>query len=1416
MSKREANSESMHNLPSDEFASRLAAMHEALVDGSVADEAVLDDRSNDLQLVRAKRALELLERVRRLPEAMDQETTGGQRAEASVGASDRNENVARAKSLHLSGASSSAGNTSHGNSALPDALSLARIDDYEILEEIARGGMGIVFRARHEKLDRVVALKMMLAGPFAQKEERERFRIEAEAAAQLDHPGIVPVYDVAEYQSLPYFTMGFVDGESLWARIQRKPLEPLDAAEITTHMCEALAYAHDRGVVHRDIKPLNVLIDRTGQPRITDFGLARRTDTGSELTGTGQILGTPSYMAPEQAVGDSTSVGSIADVYAVGATLYSMLTGRPPFQAANAIDTLRLVIEQEPVSPQQLNPTIPVDLATICLKCLHKDPQRRYTSAMDLAADLKRFINNEPIQARPVGRVERLAKWSRRRPLVATLSASVAIAVVTLLAGGIWYQMRLAAALDTTELARKEVANILYTSLTGEADYLNQTRPEGYGPRVWQALEQARDLDTPLRDPSRLRQLAVSSLGHLAARDPMILATGGAIVTAANVTADGRFLFAGFSDGQLIIFDLEKHQELLRRKVQDDAIVAIQQLDHDRVQTHGPFCRSFNIWNFAEDTLSQVSQVKLPEPRDFLGLRSTPDGSIMLGVTGLPEAVIENAEWRTTSGPPALTGMVALLKNDDTSEATRFSIRPIDATGSGDPAKALMAPLANIPFSMRFDISNSHLVVAYSWLDREVWEKHGAQSNTISIYDIHTGELETSINPSCGALNSVLFSQDGRLIACAGHIGATIIDRTSGELVVRLDNIGSCGVESFVGSSDVILSNESEYIWYSVRQRQSLARFKKRDDGAYLQVSTPGNHALWLGTDKLRCSNVRGTARRAIVAHRNVAKAVRFSPDGQLIMSSGGDNTIRLWNARTLERLLEIPGSEGDLSPDGSLLAVYDLGCVQFWDVATGSFVGQTDPCEFPNLIRFSPQSDMVVVTGWNRGKFWVWQLDRKRPPTPHGRSPANVSARLLLADEVGSVVATWSPSGRQLAYRSGSRICVHDFDKPNDDFLIDVTTPASYRSVVFLSEERLGIADGHFEVWDLEQRRCDRVSESPVSVPVTLSPNKEFLLCREKIFRIDDMQEVFSLPIWAVEFWSVDWSPDGKSIAFAQNAGDVVVWDLEQVHARLSSIDLDWQSNEFHKLEPLESVRQLITLSRDSSRDAYNDWRPRCDALLARLSTGQAATNDESSEARWLLTHVHPIGVPFSMVAQEPIGRRLQLLSEVGYRLREEGQYQAAEDLLKGVVAIGNEVAPQDTTIVTVLYYANGHLGNLFTFSLKDRLTDGISAFQASHAALRLLEDSTRPFAMVDQQSQFWSHRNFAVALAQNDNRKLAIEHMQKALAIHEDNRTATATIKDMAGNYENLVRWLEEELRADEADAVRERVDAARSSCR
>ncbi|MBI2948137.1 MAG: protein kinase, partial [Verrucomicrobia bacterium] len=353
------------------------------------------------------------------------------------------------------------------DSALPPSAP-RRLGKYELLEEIARGGMGIVYKARHTGLDSIVAVKLIRSGVLATPTDVERFQREARSAARLQHPNIVTIHDIGEQDGQHYFSMDYVPGANLAELARTRPFSPKQAAEITARVALAIHYAHQQGVLHRDVKPANVILTPEQQPRVLDFGLARIVADDSQLTQSGAPMGSPCYMPPEQAGGKRESVGAWSDVYSLGALLYELLTGRPPFQAPTAVETLRLVLESDPVLPRLFDRTLPSDLETICLKCLEKEPAKRYATAQELADELGRFIDDKPIQARRVTQAERVWRWCRRKP---ALASAIGLATALLLVVSIGSPL---VALNIDRARQKTALNLYAADIKGASVALEE------------------------------------------------------------------------------------------------------------------------------------------------------------------------------------------------------------------------------------------------------------------------------------------------------------------------------------------------------------------------------------------------------------------------------------------------------------------------------------------------------------------------------------------------------------------------------------------------------------------------------------------------------------------------------------------------------------------------------------------------------------------------------------------------------------------------------------------------------------------------------------------------------------------------------------------------------------------------------
>ncbi|MCI0540202.1 MAG: serine/threonine-protein kinase [Verrucomicrobiales bacterium] len=516
--------------------------------------------------------------------------------------------------------------------------------DYELLEEIARGGMGVVYRARHRSLNRVVAVKMILSAQFAGKQFGQRFRNEAAAAAILQHPNIVAIHDVGVLDGQQFFSMDYVVGQNLAQLVGNRPLPPARAARYLKLIAEAIHYAHDQGILHRDLKPSNVLIDSaTDQPRITDFGLAKRLDGTSSLTVTGQVLGSPNFMPPEQAGSDRGKVGRPSDVYALGGILYFLLAARAPFLGESLEVIVTQVLNSEPVSPRLLNPAVPRDLETICLKCLEKEPAKRFQTAQELADELSRFLRDEPILARPVSAPEKLWRWCRRKPALAILGGGSCLLLLALLIGGPILFWRIAVARERAE-QNLYVANV---RLANEALAANN-------------LVHARALLDGIADSTQQRQFRGWEWQHLMERcraeNSVVLGTHDAYVAAAALSPDGRTAASLSGDGIVKVWNLAArklelppwtaHENPEKGKPTFSNLALVFSPDGATIATGGRD-NTVRIWE-------TISGRKIAELRELTsscrGLGFSDDGRLLGAIDIVGQACL----WALTHGKPAL------------------------------------------------------------------------------------------------------------------------------------------------------------------------------------------------------------------------------------------------------------------------------------------------------------------------------------------------------------------------------------------------------------------------------------------------------------------------------------------------------------------------------------------------------------------------------------------------------------------------------------------------------------------------------------------------------------------------------------------------------------------------------------------
>ena len=466
-----------------------------------------------------------------------------------------------------------------GLAVTPGLTKLRSFGDYELLEEIGHGGVGVVYKARQKSLDRIVALKLLLFGPHSSPDSVKRFRAEAVATAALQHPNIVAIHEVGFCEGQHFIAMDYVEGPCLSALIRGSPLPARRAAGYVKIIAEAIHYAHERGILHRDLKPANVLIDANDQPRVTDFGLAKRLEGDSELTVTGQVLGSPNYMPPEQATGKRGTTSRRSDIYALGAILYHALTGRPPFVGEGMADTVQQVLNAEPVSPRVLNPSVPADLETVCLKCLEKEPGKRYATAQMLAEELGRFLEGKPVLARPVGRLAKAWRWCRRNPALAGTGAVAVLAVLLGFIGVLWQLQRVEFQRQRAEAGEQSARRRAYISEINSAqqaleannpgrafELLNRHRPSLVVPASAGAVQTS----SPER-PGRLKAGLQTDLRGFEWRylwqqcQTEAEAVVGRLpsgIRSLEVSSDGRWLVAGSARGAVKVWNLSTGEEI--------------------------------------------------------------------------------------------------------------------------------------------------------------------------------------------------------------------------------------------------------------------------------------------------------------------------------------------------------------------------------------------------------------------------------------------------------------------------------------------------------------------------------------------------------------------------------------------------------------------------------------------------------------------------------------------------------------------------------------------------------------------------------------------------------------------------------------------------------------------------------------
>src|SRR5262245_13999557 len=1025
------------------------------------------------------------------------------------------------------------------------------VPGYELLGELGRGGMGVVYKARQLKLNRIVALKMIRGG-HADVHARERFRREAEAVAQLQHPNIVQIHEVGEHNGRPYLALEFVAGGSLDQRLAGTPQPARVAAELVEKLAQAIHHAHERGVVHRDLKPANVLlapnpksesrslkqtrITKEGnqenksaadvrvsktdisklestadldirisdfEPKLTDFGLAKLLDDASGPTRTGDMFGTPAYMAPEQAESNRQITGPATDVYGLGAILYELLTGRPPFRAETAIETLLQVRGQEPVPPSQLRPNCPRDLETICLKCLEKEPSKRYASARALAEDLEQFLGGHPISARPIGRWGRLAKWARRRPTTAALVLVSSLAAMLLLAVLVVSDLNIRQKSKETEDALLEAIRAK-TRLSAALDRERQTA-FFHRVRLAQAalfennVRQAeRYLEACVPDPDQpdLRGWEWHYLKRCCHLEVLTFREHG-VSSDVAYSSDGKHVASRGGNDTLKVWDAATGEVRFTRPC----------------PTQGPRQR---LLAFSPD--SKTLAVADPT-RNTVTLLAVADGQVLHTLPGcLPTFSADGKRLATRDYPPNWVHIY------DPATGKELRSWPLD--------KSAMTDLAFSP---------EGLVAATPRKD-----------GTIRVWNMETGKERFVFQGQKLRSFLVLFAGDARVLAAGGGDGTIKLwDTVNGQELFDIKAHGPVECMAFSDDSRRLASADlggTVKVWDL--KGKEIQTFPGHGARVLALAFGPGGRLLAsAGIDQTVKIWDMDKDPRALVfrGHKGYVLAAAFSPDSERILSAGFDGTIKIWNPATGEVARDFHAGLGFLhfarfSRDGTkLMAANADAAVKLWDTS-GKLLNR-DPGHKrggSTVLAVCPDGSCVAYANADR-TVSLKRFADKRLLTLSGHT-----------DRVNQVA--FSPDGRQLATCSSDH-SVKLWDTTGRELRTFAGHTDVVRCVAFSADGRRlasGGADAMIRIWDadtgteLRQFRCawghtlhhlafspDRrsVAEGGVDAVVTL-------------WDTESGQEVLDLPCHQMIVTKLAFSPNGRFLAAVIDDGTVRVWD--------------------------------------------------------------------------------------------------------------------------------------------------------------------------------------------------------------------------------------------------------------------------------
>ena len=1009
--------------------------------------------------------------------------------------------------------------------------------DYEIIEQIGIGGMGIIFKARQIPLNRIVALKMIRGQCLTRKADILRFRAEAEAAAHLQHPGIVAIHEIGEVEGQHFYSMDLVEGQNLAQKIEPGPLPPDKAAQYIREVARAMHYAHTRGIIHRDLKPSNVLVDASDHPRVTDFGLAKVLQSDSGLTLSGTVIGSPSYMSPEQAQGRSGDVGVQSDVYALGAILYALLIGRPPFEGDTTAEILRKVEDVEPERPRSVNPRLPRDLETICLKCLDKAPTKRYSSAEHLAEELDRFLAGEPIHARPIAAPERLLRWCKRKPL----GAAALLAVVVGMAGVFW-QWREA------EFERQRgQERLLRLNLSSGLRHLQQNDLVAALPWLAEALA----LETPGQPGEQNARIRIGSVLDRAPR-LLQLWVEEEMLTWAEFSPDGKLVALASQDGTARVYDCATG-ELAAPPLQHGHPIFILAFSPDgrRLLSTG-VDQTVQLWDVKTGRAigARLRHGAVNNP-DFTHAAFSPDARVIATTAADKTTRL----WDAEMGRPLITevkhaarGMWVAFHPDGSRFACaaghEISVR------SATNGEALLPPMRH---------SNDVFHINYSPDGRRLVS--GGRDFTARIWDAQTGAQIGSPLKHTMSVKWVEFSRDGRMVATASYDRtARVWDAETGvPLTPWLRHVHSVVQITFSPDGRRVLTTSHDHnaqIW-DIATGEPALTFKHNGFVTHTRFSPDGHQVLTAGQDNVaRLWNIAVDMPlvKPLADGTNGINAVAFSPAGDKFASGSQDRTARIWETSTGRELLKLAhdASVGNVvfNRDGTLLATTAGRDALVWRIGDGS--NAVPPLEHSASVlsvAFSPDGSRIA-TGTRNGIVQLWNIGTGKPSAPPLLHPGSVKS------------LAFSPDGRKLA-TSGTNF-VRLWTAAGDPLCDWIKHDAEVRYVAF-SPDNTMVATVCSDAYDphMYPRRYGRVWEAgtgkPLTPPLQHSDGVLFCTFTRDSKRVITTSEDGTAQIWDVRtgtmlavplrhdshVYGAQVTPDGSRVLTWGRDGTVRMWDM-------------------------------------------------------------------------------------------------------------------------------------------------------------------------------------------------------------------------------------------------------------------------------